>query len=389
MKHSLRLCPQVHVGAGEGPRALELLGPSVRHVFLVTGARSLEASGKLSAFEERRARAGLSATRWAVSHEPTVALVDEGTRLCREAGCDAVLGVGGGSVLDAAKAVAALATNGGSALDYLEAVGRGRELVRPSLPFVAVPTTAGSGSEATKNSPLLVPELGAKRSLRSDLMVPLAAVLDPELSGHAPGPVAAAAALDALTHLVESFASTGAQPTTDALALEGIRRAAPALRALARDRRTPESEADLAVASFWGGICLANAGLGAVHGLVAPLGGHTGVAHGVGCARLLAPVLAVNVAALRSRAPTSPALARYAAVAAALTGSPAATADDLPRALAELVQSLPVPSLASLGLAPASFAAIVAGSRAGSMKWNPVVLTDEELTLALDSAVRG
>ena len=385
---SLRLCPEVHFGAGEGPRAAaRLLTPLARHVFLVTGARSLEASGRLGAFEQELSRARLRATRWTVGGEPTVALVDEGARLCREAGCDAVLGVGGGSALDAAKAVAALATNGGSALDYLEAVGRGREIERPPLAFVAVPTTAGSGSEATKNSPLLVPELQAKRSLRSDLMVPRAAIVDPELSGAAPPPVAAAAALDALTHLLESFTSTGAQPTTDALALEGIKRVAPALAALARGRATASSQADLAVASFWGGVCLANAGLGAVHGLVAPLGGKCGVAHGVGCARLLAPVVAANLEALRGRAPSSPTLARYAIAAAALTGSPAARAEDLPRALVDLVGSLPVPSLAALGVTRDAFPAIVAGSRAGSMKWNPVELTDDELGRALDAAL--
>jgi alcohol dehydrogenase class IV len=384
-KFALRTVPEVIFGPGEGPKAVDLLSALGTHVLLVTGAHSLEASGGLARFEEKLASAARRVTRLKVDGEPTVAVVDAGTRLCQEAGCDAVLGVGGGSVLDVAKAIAALATNGGSALDYLEAVGRGRKIVRAPLPFVAVPTTAGSGSEATKNSPLLVPEIGAKRSLRSDLMVPRAAVIDPDLSGSAPGPVAAAAALDALTHLIESYTSTGAQPTTDALALAGVRRAVPGLRALARGASSPESNAALAVASFWGGICLANAGLGAVHGLVAPLGGKCGVAHGVGCARLLAPVVLANVSALRARAPESPALARYAEVAAALTGSSDPLAPEtVPRILQELVASLPVPALKPLATAQAQ--AIVADSRAGSMAWNPVELTDEELTRALEQA---
>ena len=287
--------------------------------------------------------------------------------MCRESGCDVVVAIGGGSVLDTAKAAAALASNGGEALDYLEGVGRGRVLERPSLPFIAVPTTAGSGSEATRNSVLRVPSLKVKRSLRSEFMIPRVALIDPQLSETCPLPVAASAGLDALTHLIEGYVSTGAQPTTDALALKGIALAAQGLVSLSRGK--PDVEA-MSLASFWGGIVLANAGLGAVHGLVAPLGGRFSVPHGMGCACLLTATMRTNIKALQARAPESPALARYAEIAAALRDVP-----DLDR----LRAGLGVPSLGTFGLSADQISAVIAGSRAGSMNYNPITLTDSEL----------
>jgi alcohol dehydrogenase class IV len=202
-----------------------------------------------------------------VSGEPDVATVDDAVRQCREAGADVVVAVGGGSALDAAKAVAGMAPQDGSVRDYLEQVGD-RKLTKPPLPFVAVPTTAGSGSEATKNAVIRVPDLKVKRSLRHDQLIPRVAIVDPDLSAAAPRPVAASAGLDAFTHLLEGYVSTGATPMTDALALPGIRKAAAGLRRLAEGKPTSESQESMALASLWGGMVLANAGLGAVHGLV-------------------------------------------------------------------------------------------------------------------------
>jgi alcohol dehydrogenase class IV len=275
-------------------------------------------------------------------------------------------------VLDTAKAAAALAPNGGEALDYLEGVGRGRVLERPSLPFIAVPTTAGSGSEATRNAVLRVPDLHVKRSLRSEFMVPRVALIDPELSESCPLPVAASAGLDALTHLIEGYVSIGAQPTTDALALKGITLAARGLVGLSRGK--PDVEA-MSLASFWGGIVLANAGLGAVHGLVAPLGGRFEVPHGMGCACLLTATMRTNISALRERAPDSPALLRYEEI---LREVP-----DL-----DLLRSdLGVPSLGAFGLSADQFSAVIAGSRAGSMNFNPITLTDSELEEILADSI--
>lgn len=355
-------------------------------VLLVTGERSLERSGVLEQLLEGLAGKGADALRWRVGREPDLALVDDGAARCREERRDVVLAVGGGSVLDAAKAIAALAANGGAAIDYVEEVGGGRSLERPALPVVAVPTTAGSGSEVTRNSVLLVPELSVKRSIRSDLMLPRLAIVDPSLSAAAPRTVAAASGLDALTHLIEAYVSRAAQPMTDALALPGIRLAVSGLQALAE--APPGAGADeRALASLWGGIALANARLGAVHGLVAPLGGQYAVPHGVGCACLLPHVLRVNVAALQARRPDSPVLGRYDEVAAAvMEGDP-----DIERVASMLDQQrrrLEVPGLGSLGIGPNRLAAIVTGSRAGSMRGNPIELTDGELEAILRAALQ-
>lgn len=354
MNFSLRVPAEVHFGFGAVAKIPEIVARLGRRPFVVTGSRP--APIELS-----------DAVTWSVSGEPEIGIADEGARRCREAGCGVVVGIGGGSVLDTAKAAAVLASNEGEALDYLEGVGRGRVFDRPSLPFIAIPTTAGSGSEATRNSVLRVPDLKVKRSLRSDFMMPRVAVIDPQLAETCPLPVAASAGLDALTHLIEGYVSNGAQATTDALALRGIRIAAQGLVALSRGK--PDFDA-MALASFWGGVVLANAGLGAVHGLVAPLGGRCSIPHGMGCACLLAATMETNIEALRARSPGSPALARYTEIREALK--------DVPE-LGQLRRDLGVPSLSSFGLQREELPAIIAGSRAGSMNYNPVTLTDAEL----------
>lgn len=389
---ALRTPPEILFGPGESRKAAGVAARFGRRVFLVTGARSIERTGFLDGFR------GREIVRWTVSGEPEVAVVDEGARHCREAGCDVVVAAGGGSVLDAAKAAAAMATNEGSVRDYLEQVGlrhaeaataaaaqagTGRTLAHPLLPIVAVPTTAGSGSEATRNAVIRVPELGVKRSLRHDSLMPRAAIVDPELSAAAPRDVAASAGLDALTHLIEGYTSTGANPATDALALPGIRLAAQGLRALVEDRGPTGG---MALAALWGGMVLANAGLGAVHGLVAPLGGRCRIAHGTGCACLLVETLRANVRALRERAPASPALARYAEVAAALGhGEIEAALENL----RSLRTRLGVRPLGSYGVAAAELPGIVKDSRGGSMRSNPVELTDAELEGVLRDCLAG
>lgn len=398
---AFRTARQILFGSGESRRAAEIAGGLGRRVLLVTGARSLERSGRLSAISAALTDRGVAVVHWVVPTEPDIALVDAGAAASREEGCDAVVAVGGGSVIDAGKAVAALATNPGPALDYLEEVGAGRVLERVPLPVVAVPTTAGSGSETTRNSVLLVPEASVKRSLRSDLLLPAAAIVDPELSATAPPAVAAAAGLDALTHLIESYTSTRAHAMSDALALPGIRLAAAGLQALAAaaapnraDRQEGGKQAaasapaagERALASLWGGITLANAGLGAVHGLAAPLGGTARVAHGVACACLLPHTLVVNVEALRRRQPASPALARYQDVLGIVSPHDP-TPEGTAATLEDLRRRLGVPSLGTVGLHRAELETVVEGSRGGSMRSNPIDLTDAELTTILDAAL--
>ncbi|WP_153824796.1 iron-containing alcohol dehydrogenase [Polyangium spumosum] len=391
MKFSFRTTPEIHFGAGslaEAPAAVARLG---RRCLLVSGRFSLERSGKLAQIEDGLRAQGVALSRYRVDGEPDLVVADEGARVAREGGCDVVLAIGGGSVIDAAKAAAALATNEGAAIDYVEAVGAGKSITRAPLPLVAVPTTAGSGSEVTKNSVLRVPELRVKRSIRSDLMVPRVAIVDPALIATAPRSVAASSGLDALTHLVEAYLSKGAQPMTDVLVVPGITLAYRALGALAEDRATDESHEAMALAALWGGIALANAGLGAVHGLVAPLGGFCGVPHGAGCGCLLPATFATNVAALRARAPAHPALARAHEVADLLLprDAPDRSPERAADAFRALRDKLGVPPLRGYGVGEADLASIIAGSRAGSMRSNPIELTDDELEGILRRTLDG
>ncbi|HLY75781.1 MAG TPA: iron-containing alcohol dehydrogenase, partial [Planctomycetota bacterium] len=307
------LAPQeILFGPDESRKTLDVARRFGSRPFVVTGARSFDALPIRAMF------AGL--TRWSVSGEPDVATVDEGVRRCGDA--DVIIALGGGSVLDSAKAVAGVAPNGGSVRDYLEQVGQ-KTLTKAPLPLIAVPTTAGTGSEATKNAVVRVPDLKVKRSIRHDLLIPRVAIVDPRLSALAPRDVAASAALDAFTHLLEGYVSMGAHAMTDALALPGLALAAEGLRGIASGK---DAFGSMSQASLWGGMVLANAGLGAVHGLAAPLGGRCSIPHGVGCACLLADTVRANLSALRSRSPESPALGRYEKAAEALG---LATVDEL------------------------------------------------------------
>ena len=351
------------------------------HALLVTGkSRRHEA-----AVAEPLAAANVRWTPFAVDGEPTVATARAGTAAAGAAGCDLVIGFGGGSALDAAKAIAALAANGGDPLDYLEVVGRGQPLARPSLPVVAVPTTAGTGSEVTRNAVLASPEHGLKASLRSPLMLPRVALVDPDLLAGVPAPVLAASGLDALSQLIEPFLSIRANPVTDGLAREAIPRSAAALpRAHAAARAggsiAPADREALALASLFGGLCLANAGLGAVHGFAAPLGGMFEAPHGAVCAALLPAVLRVNARALAARLPDSDALPRLRELAAMLTGRPGATADDAIAWVDALTRALEIPGLARYGMTTEQIPDLVAKARAASsMKGNPLPLTDDEL----------
>jgi alcohol dehydrogenase class IV len=331
------------------------------------------------------AAAGLAVTAFAIGGEPTVDVARAGVAAARAAGAGAVVAMGGGSALDGGKAIAALAVNDGDALDYLEVVGAGKALARPPLPFFAVPTTAGTGSEVTRNAVLSVPGARVKASLRSPLMLPRLAAVDPELLGALPPAVVASSGLDALSQVIEPFLSIRANPLTDALARDGIGRSARALRRayageLARDAGLRE---DLALASLTGGLCLANAGLGAVHGFAAPAGGMFGAPHGAVCAALLPHVLEVNLRALRARAPGHPALPRFRELAALLTGAPAVdvTPEDGVAFVAALTRDLAVPGLGAHGMRAADIPALVdKAKQASSMKGNPLPLTDGELT---------
>jgi alcohol dehydrogenase class IV len=329
-----------------------------------------------------------AAAVWATRGEPTIAHVREGVAVLRAHHADVVVAIGGGSVIDAGKAIAALATNEGDAIDYLEVVGQGRPLTRASLPCVAVPTTSGTGSEVTRNAVLGVPEHGVKVSLRGASMLPRVALVDPNLSLGVPPPVTASTGLDALTQLIEAYVSVRANPITDAMCIEGMRHAAGALHAVwmaGGDRRGREA---MALASLLSGLALANAGLGAVHGFAAPIGGRFAAPHGAICAALLPHVCAMNLEALVGRAVDSQAHERYDGVARILTGRTDARGEDGIAWMRHTVAALEVPPLRAYGLRDTDIPDLVArASRASSMAGNPVPLTEGELATILERAL--
>ena len=272
--------------------------------------------------------------------------------------------------------------------DYLEVIGHGRALTQPGAPFVAIPTTAGTGSEVTRNAVLASPEHKFKVSLRSPLMLAKVALVDTELTYDLPPALTASTGLDALTQLIEPYTSCRANPMTDALCVEGIRRAARSLRVAFRDGHNSQAREDMCIASLFGGLALANAGLGAVHGFAAPIGGMFPAPHGAVCAALLPHVMAMNLRALRSRASNNDSLCRYDEVARLVTGDASAKADDGVRWADELVRDLRVPRLAAYGIGPMHVNELVSkAAQASSMKANPIVLTAEELAEILRAAL--
>jgi alcohol dehydrogenase class IV len=351
------------------------------------GSRPLVVTGASS--ERARALvAALSAENFAVSGEPTVDLVREGARHARAAGCDVVISIGGGSVIDAGKAIAAIATNGGEPLEFLEVVGKGRAITVPPLPFIAVPTTAGTGSEVTRNAVLGSTERGVKASLRSPLMLPRVAVVDPELTYGLPPEVTAFTGLDALTQLIEPYVSVRANPLVDAICVDGIQRVARALRRAYHNGTDRDARHDMALASLFGGLALANAGLGVVHGFAAPLGGQWKAPHGALCAALLPHGMAANVAGLRARAPRHPALERYSAIAHLLTGRSEASAEDGIDWVRALSAELSIPVLGAWGVTEADLPGVAEkAAKASSMQANPLPLTQEELIAVVRAAL--
>ncbi|HEU4643282.1 MAG TPA: iron-containing alcohol dehydrogenase [Gemmatimonadaceae bacterium] len=345
-------------------------------------------SGRGAPLHELLGASGVATTRVRVTGEPTTTLVERGVAHARSEGCDVVVALGGGSVIDAAKAIAALVTNREPMREYLEVVGRGRPITERPLPMIAIPTTAGTGAEVTRNAVLMVEEERVKVSLRSPLMLPAVALIDPVLTYTMPPPVTASTGLDALAQCIEPFVTPRANPITDAVAREGIRRAAGALRRAYHDGGDVDARRDMAVASLCGGLALANAKLGAVHGFAAPLGGMFPIPHGTACARLLPPVVEVNVRALRARASASPALERYEEVARLLTGRGDARAEDGAAWLRALVEELEVPALSVYGVGAGDIPRVVEKARkASSMQGNPVELTEGELGEVLASGV--
>src|SRR5262245_61917961 len=392
MRFEFMTAGRIVVGPGSSSDLPNLLTGIGRRALLVVGRGVMARGGPAAELARRLVESDLVGTTFTAGGEPDIAAVEAAARLAREADCDLTLGIGGGSVLDTAKAAAALATNDGNALDYMEVVGAGKPLERPALPVVAVPTTAGTGSEVTRNAVVAAPQARAKASIRHPSLLPRLALVDSTLTHDLPPHVTASSGLDALIQLLEAYVSRRAQPIADGLCLEGLARAAWALRRAYRQPDDAAAREAMSTASLLSGIALANAGLGAIHGIAAPLGGGYPAPHGAACAALLPHVTAVNIRALRRRDPEGPALARYARAAEALLGrrgaNEAATVDDLVAMLRDLVAELGIPGLARYGLRAEAVDDLAAqAATASSTRANPIDLEIAELAEAIYAAL--
>lgn len=364
-------------GPGQFGELPELARKHGRSALLVIGS----SSERSDALRRHLIARGVSITPFHVRGEPTMELANEGAAQTRYHTCDSVIGFGGGSVIDAAKAIAALATNRRPVIDYVEVIGKAQPLLVPPLPMIAVPTTAGAGAEVTRNSVLTASDAKLKISLRHRLMLPAIALVDPELTYSLPPRLTAATGMDALSQLIEPFVSNRANPLTDAICREGISQAAGSLQRAFKAGSDGQARRAMSLASLFGGLALANAGLGAVHGFAAPLGAMFNAPHGAICAALLAPVMRVNIRSIQNAE-------KFEEIARRLTGNPAARAKDGVTFIENLTRDLEIPKLSSHGIAREDFPQIIAKAKnASSMRANPAPLSDADLDEILSLAL--
>lgn len=381
---SLSRLPRIEFGSGVVARLPALAADFGSRMLLVTGAGSLQHSALWPQLIEGFHAAGLRWSHLTVPGEPSPDLVDEAVRAFRAENVDVVVGIGGGSALDAAKAIAGLLRPSNTVMDHLEGVGPELPYEGPSTPFIAVPTTAGTGSECTKNAVLSVHGRdGFKKSFRDEQLVAAHALIDPNLLATCPPAIVAANGMDAFTQLLESYVSSRATPFADSLAWGGMKAARDGLLDLYADAGDAAARVKMAYAATVSGITLAQVGLGSVHGLAAPLGAFFPIPHGVACGTLVATAARINIEALRTRVPAHPALEKYAQVGRLLCrdsrldreAAHAALVDTL----TEWTRTLDLPALAHYGVSQGDIPHIVAHSRGSSMKTNPIVLNDAEI----------
>jgi alcohol dehydrogenase class IV len=383
MRFEFATASRVIFGPGVARDAGRLARELGQRALVVGGRDSRRAEFLIDLLREN----GVGAVFFSVAGEPDLEIVKQGVERSVGEKCDLVMSIGGGSALDAGKAIAAMRTNPGDLLEYMEIIGAGKPLREPSAPFVAIPTTAGTGTEVTRNAVLASPTHRVKASLRSPFLLPKIALVDPELTYALPPAITASTGLDALTQLIEPFVCARAQPMTDVLCADGMRRIAHSLRIAFAEGQNAAAREDMSLASLFGGMALANAGLGAVHGFAGPIGGLLDAPHGGICAALLPHVMEANIRVLRQSAPAHRALQRYELVARTLTGNAAATADEGVEWVRQLVADLRVPSLSAYGLTAANSRVVVEKARqASSMKANPVLLSPDELSAILERA---
>jgi alcohol dehydrogenase class IV len=371
-------------GAGKVQQVGALTAGLGRRALVVVGGSADRATPLL----DRLAEAGVVAQVYTVTTEPTVAMAREGVQAARDQAADVIVGFGGGAAIDTGKAISALLTNPGDPLDYLEIIGAGKPLVNPAAPYIAIPTTAGTGAEVTMNAVLAAAEQRLKVSLRHPSMLPRIALVDPTLTYTLPPAITASTGMDALTQVIEPFVSNKANPLTDALCREGIKRAGRSLRRAYQHPDDPIAREDMALASLFGGLALANAKLGAVHGFASPIGGMFPAPHGAVCAVLLPHVMEANIRALEMREGASSTLRRYDEIAQILTGDQTARALDGARWVRALTADLSIPPLSTYGITRDDLPVIAEkAASASSMQGNPVKLTHDELIAILSAAL--
>jgi alcohol dehydrogenase class IV len=384
MKFEFSTARRIVFGPGVAEQIPILVAGYGQRAFLVLGSTPDRHANVLDALASRE----VDATVFSVAGEPTTDLAQAAVTAAREAKAEVVLALGGGSVLDVGKVVAAMLQNEGELSNYLEVVGKGRPLREQATPLIAAPTTAGTGAEVTYNAVLGVPEQQVKVSMRSPLMLPRWAIVDPLLTHSMPPELTASTGLDAITQLIEAFVSSQANPLTDGVCREGLQRAARSLQPAFEDGGNAEAREDMAMASLFGGLALANAKLGAVHGFAGPLGGMTSAPHGAICGKLLPYVMQANVQALQSRAADSPILARFDEIGRIVTGKSEADASDAVSWMGEMCMALGLSGLRRYGLSTVDLPMVVEKARkASSMQGNPIALSEEELTGILTLAL--
>lgn len=384
MRFEFATAPRIVFGEGTVRQVPEFASGMGKRSLVLTGSNPKRASRLIDDLQ----KAGISVVTYSVSREPTTEIVLEGTALARNEECDLIIAMGGGSVIDAGKSIAAMRTNPGDLFDYLEVIGRAQTIQVLPAPYIAIPTSAGTGTEVTKNAVIISKPHKVKVSMRSGMMLPRIVVVDPELTYTMPPEVTASTGLDALTQLIEAYTSGRANPLTDGICREGLMRAARSLKTTVDNGNNASAREDMSLASLFSGIALANAGLGAVHGFAAPIGGQFDAPHGLICARLLPIVMKMNILALSRRKPDSSVRVRYDDIGKILTQDPQADALRGVLWVEELCSALKISSLASIGLSRADIHDIVhKAMRASSMKGNPIELTEEELKDILEKAI--
>jgi len=382
MTFNFATASQIFFGRGTISKVPELVENYGNKILLVTGKNQ----GRAKPLTDRLP-ASVQVVFFHVNAEPATTTIDQGVKLARENQCEAIVGFGGGSVIDSAKAIAALTPNAGELLDYLEVIGKGKKLEEKPLPFIAIPTTAGTGAEASKNSVIYSAEHKVKVSLRSQLMFADVAVIDPELTLSVPPEVTAITGMDALTHLLETFVSCQANTFIDNFGREGMQRVSRSLLKAYENGSNLEAREDMAYAALLGGMALANVKLGAVHGFAGPMGGMVPIPHGAVCARLLPAVMEANLKSAKSQN-LKYIISKYDEVAQLLTGESNARSEEGVQWAQQMVEKLNIPSLSAFGLTPSDFPVLVEkAKKASSMKGNPVVLSDESLMLILEKSI--